>query len=167
MPSVEKSSNKRVLKSPVWGAEPFWMYLTKLGVQIIFFFLILLLIIDPIITRKNIFIYFFAVLLNYIITGIISVFGGYLLVKWIFNLMDYRTKPITYKYKGRGAKHIWKYLFTCIFQSVFFVLAVYQYVAIRFDLYEFWALVITWIILAIIAKLLGKLIYVLVAQYGV
>lgn len=165
MPKVEKGElvrNPKGVKDPMWGSEPFWMWGTKVLVQIILFFVILITIIEVRVTRANMILYFIAIFITYVITGMLAFFIGYCIVKYVFGLLRYKVKPFLHKLKGkRKYQKVWIYLFTCAFQAIFFVMAVYVYVAMEFDIPEFWALVIAWAILAIVAKLLGKFLYFL------
>lgn len=168
--SVQKPSNgyeyEEEHKKPIRGTQWFLISIIKYLLQISIFFLTLWAVLQFYdITADNME-YFIFTCINYVTSGFFAFFGSYAIFSSLCNLTKYKANPIKpFIQKSRKLRRFCIYIFLILFQSLFFVLSaetnIMQY--LPFDM--FWSYVFTWIIIAILSRIVGHGLYFILSRF--
>lgn len=153
------TNTQRATKGTVWGLERVSKWFIR-GIYDVLLFFTILIIASYYIDLSNYFNYFLVVFITYIVSDIVVFILAYVTIKFIFGLAhrEVKTFMATIKYKKRK-RRLWVYIFTIVFETIFYLLSVVMILANELPWSDFWSLVIAWILIGFTAKGLGNLIY--------
>lgn len=148
-------------KDRIWSLENLSMWMMKLVWDISLFFIFLYIWETEFNVRSNIFMFFIFIFINYIVSGVLAFFLSYFTVKLLFGrFLKRRVKPLLIMMKGkRRMKKFWIFVFTILFQAIFFVLSVNMILADKIPLVDSLAYFLAWIILWFVSRVLGRVLY--------
>ena len=148
-------------KDELWGAENISKWAAKILFDMLFFFLFYW-IFDSQFDLANALYHFIVIYGCYILADGFSFFVAYVSIKAIFGLIFKRkVKPFfrTMKHKV-SRKKLWIYLFTIVFETLFYVISLRILIVSYFPPEYTWLiLLLIWIGLRTVAKGLAKLLY--------
>jgi len=149
------------VKPRIWSLENLSIWIIRMVLNILFFFTFLYIAETQWNVRDDIMYRFLAVFIIYIISGLFSYFLSYLIIKYIFGkFLHRRVKDLKYMIKGkRRMKKLWIYVFTIVFQTIFFILSVNFILAEEIPLSDGLAFVLAWMILWVGSRILGRGLY--------
>jgi len=159
--SVTKPSMNypRAIKDPHWSIENISKWIVRLILDGILVFSILastMIYIDMSDTLE----YFFYLMIIFIISDFFAFFLAFAIIKAIATWRRRRVKSLMSTIKARKRfKKLWIYIFTLIFEVMFFMFSVALIIADKIQLPKDIALIMAWIIIWISAKALGRLLY--------
>lgn len=166
--SVQKPSDEyeEEYKEPVRGTQWFVISIIKFLLQISIFFLTLWVVLQFYdITADNVE-YFIFTCINYIASGFFAFFGSYAIFSSLCNLTKYKPNPIQpFIRKLRKLKHFCVYVFVILIQSLFFVLSINANIIEYLPFDMFWSYVFTWIIIAILSRVIGRGLYYILSRF--
>lgn len=167
MPSIKKNipvRTPRGVKDPIWGTENISMFISNLGWKVTSFFIIYYAIISQI--SYEIFTYFILIFIDYIISDIVGLVIGYATIKLFFGIFQYEVKSFSLILKElRKHNKLLVYVLTILFQTIFFIAGTHNLLMAWLDIPKFPALLLTWLVLALIAKLLGRGLFFLFYKF--
>jgi len=105
--------------------------------------------------------FFIFIFINYIVSGVLAFFLSYFTVKLLFGkFLKRRVKPLLIMMKGkRRMKKFWIFVFTILFQAIFFVLSVNMIIADKIPLVDSLAYFLAWVGLWFVSRVLGRVLY--------
>ncbi|KKN53974.1 hypothetical protein LCGC14_0597120 [marine sediment metagenome] len=148
-------------RSRIWSLENLCIWAIKMVLNMLFFFAFLYVAETQWNVSRDYISHFIAIFFIYIVSGIISFFLSYLIIKYLFGrFLKRQVKSFGSMLKDkRRMKKLWIYLFTIIIQTIFFILSVNFIIADELPLSDGLAFVIAWIILWIGAKVIGRFLF--------
>lgn len=149
----------RAYKDPMWAPENIIKWIVRLLVDGILVFSIIastLIYIDMSDTLE----YFFYLIIIFAISDFLAFFLAYFIIKLIATWRKRRVKSLMSTIKARKRfKKLWIYVFTLFFEVIFFMFSVALIIAGKIKLPKDIALIMSWIIIWISAKILGRILY--------
>lgn len=154
-------------KDALWGTENVSKWFLKILLDVMFFFTIYM-IIDFYIGLDSLTYQFLGIFCSYILADVISFFAAYIITKflsgWIFKR---NVKPFYRTIKSKlSRKKLWIYLFTTMFETIFFSISLVVILADMVLSLPVWmAYILIWIGLGMLAKGLGRFLYFIFYQF--
>ncbi|KKN09384.1 hypothetical protein LCGC14_1047150 [marine sediment metagenome] len=150
----------RSYKDSVWGAERVSFWIVRLIFDAIMFFVFLRIFDDIFGIFNKIPTYMLFIFISYVCADVTSFLLAYTFIKVIFGLLHRKVKTLVAKIKyGKRMKKLWIYIFTILLETIFFYLSATVWLAGLIPIYYILSIVIAWIVLWMISKVLGRVIY--------
>jgi hypothetical protein len=148
-------------KGRIWSVENLSLWIFKLLLNMVFFFVILYIGIAQWNVESDYLFYFSYVFIDYVIAGVIAFFLSYLILKWMFGQFLHRTvRPMKTLLKGkRRMKKLWIFIFTTLFQTLFFIFSVNMLLTSFLSIPVWLAYFLVWVFLWLVSRGLGRFLY--------
>ncbi len=159
----QASSGQYGTKPRAWTMEYIITGLLKLILNMAFFFTFIYIGETQWNIRRDYLINFLYIFGFYVASGIVSFSLSYIIVKLLFGRFLHRqVKDIRLYLKGKfQRKKLWIYILSIGFQTIFFIMSIVMILADRIPLPDTVAYILAWLILRLVAKVLGRVLYFL------